>query len=339
MTSTDTGEANQTTELGTLNTDSAAEALLARWTKEDAPKTGEPSEKEGEPKTEKAETSTEETTESTEETPEDDSEETTPEKKYADSDETYVKIKVGEEEHEVTVKELKRLFGQEASLTRKSQEVAELRKKADTDTAKALAGLQVMAQRAQQRAAPYKQIDFLVAAKELNADDLNTLRQEAQRALEEERFLSNELDGYVKQVQTTQQAQVVEQAKACIKSKTDETSVKNISGWNEKLYDEMRAFAVNQGIDKSVINAVVDPAVIKMLHMAMQYQKGISKSVTTKVNKTPKKIVKTTQTVQPKSSDDSTAKQKKAMDQLRRKGDTDSAAEAFLARWDKASND
>jgi hypothetical protein len=42
------------------------------------------------------------------------------------------------------------------------------------------------------------------------------------------------------------------------------------------------------------VNTLTDPAAIKMMHMAMLYAKGASKVVTTqKVNKTPKKIVKT----------------------------------------------
>src|SRR5262245_23738397 len=48
-----------------------------------------------------------------------------PKRKFADdSDETYVKVKEGDTEHEVKVSDLKRLFGQEAALTRRSQEVA-----------------------------------------------------------------------------------------------------------------------------------------------------------------------------------------------------------------------
>jgi hypothetical protein len=78
------------------------------------------------------ETPEEETDEDAEEEGQEDDkseDEDKPSKKYADdNDDTYVKVKVGDKEEEVKVNDLKRLYGQEASLTRKSQEVAEIRK-------------------------------------------------------------------------------------------------------------------------------------------------------------------------------------------------------------------
>src|SRR5262245_54818629 len=70
------------------------------------------------------------------------------ERKYADDEGTYVKITVDDEEHEVPVKDLKRLFGQEKSLTQKSQQVAERRKQVDADGARYLAQTQVLLERA-----------------------------------------------------------------------------------------------------------------------------------------------------------------------------------------------
>jgi hypothetical protein len=339
-TSTDTGEATHTLP-GSLSTDDAAEAFLARWTKEDAPDgSGEPSDKSKEGISPDKTLTSEGTTieEGAEETPAP-SEEEVLQKKYAEDEEVFVKIKEGDKEHEVTLKDLKRLFGQEASLTRKGQEVAELRKKADTDTAKALAGLTVMTEMAKQRADPYKKIDFLVAAKDLDADTLQHLRTEAQKAFEEERFLNTELDNFVKGAQTQQQQRVVEDARACVKALNDETGQYHIKGWNDKVYDELRSFAIKEGVDQTVINGVTNPAVIKLLHMALQFSKSMAKNVTTKVNKTPKKIVKTTSTIQPKRAEDVTEANKKAMDKLKRSGKVDDAAEAFLARWSKSSDE
>ena len=86
-------------------------------------------------------------------------------KKYVDSDETYVKVKVGDEDKEVSVKDLKRLYGQEASLTRKSQEVADQRRVADEGVAKNVAALNVLHEKAKLKAEPYKNIDWLAVSK------------------------------------------------------------------------------------------------------------------------------------------------------------------------------
>jgi hypothetical protein len=155
--------------------------------------------------------------EASEETPEEDSEEGDEEegqddeksededkaKKYADdSDETYVKVKIGDEEHEVKVTDLKRLYGQEASLTRKSQEVAEIRKAVEADQAKNIAAYDVMLKRSTERASQYRDLPWTQLMKDPNvpADQLAALQAEAQKAFEDEAFLKNELDGFMQKV-------------------------------------------------------------------------------------------------------------------------------------------
>src|SRR5271166_5311278 len=125
-----------TTEVTTaLDSESAvADAFLDRL--KDAEKPSEGDEGEETEETEEVAEETEDTPsedeaeadEDAQDEPSEEAEEETEEKpkskKYADDSDTYVKVKVGEEEHEVAVKDLKRLWGQEASLTKKSQEVA-----------------------------------------------------------------------------------------------------------------------------------------------------------------------------------------------------------------------
>jgi hypothetical protein len=91
----------------------------------------------------------------------DEGEEETPQRKYAeDDDATYVKVKVGEEEHEVSVKDLKRLWGQESALTQKSQQVAEARKAVETEQQRYITGTAAMLDRAKARYEPYSLKSF-----------------------------------------------------------------------------------------------------------------------------------------------------------------------------------
>ena len=108
-------------------------------------------------------------------------------KSYVDSDDTYVKVKVGDEEKEVSVKDLKRLYGQEASLTRKSQEVAEQRRVADESAAKNVAALNVMLEKAKAKAAPYAALDWLAISKNpaISAAEASALRDEAKAAMDD----------------------------------------------------------------------------------------------------------------------------------------------------------
>jgi hypothetical protein len=317
----------------------------------DAEKPSDEEHKEGETEEAKASEDTEATTEADEnnsetedaETSSEDAEETegeteetkATEKKYADDEGTYVKVKVGEEEHEVAVKDLKRLFGQEASLTKKSQEVAERTKAAEQSQAKSLAALDVMVKRAQEAANPYRNVNWAALMKDPNvsAEDVGALQEAARAAFENETFLTSQLDGFMQEVQSQQQATQAEAAKACIKALTDEASPTYIKGWDQKLYNDMREFAVSVGANKDMVNSLADPAAFKLIHMAMQFHKGQQKVVTQKVNKAPKKIVKSSTVSAPPSQDTNRAvgRQKAVANLKKAGGSMEAAQDAFMS--------
>jgi len=252
-------------------------------------------------------------------------------KKYVDENDTYIKVKVGEEEHEVPVKDLRRLFGQEAALTRKSQAVAEAQKKADAETAKALASLDVLLKRAQERSKPYRELDFMKVAKELDDDSIQTLRRQAQSAFEDEQFLQNELGNFMQTIQQQQFQQRQSTARETIKTLSDQASPYYVEGWNQQTYDDLRKFAISEGVDANIVNNVIEAPVIKMMHMAMLYRKGQSKVITQKTNKAPKKIIKSSSSPITSKSPASAMK-KKADAKLKQTGSQDAAVDAFLAR-------
>jgi hypothetical protein len=256
-------------------------------------------------------------------------------KKYADDEGTYVKVKVGEEEHEVAVKDLKRLFGQEASLTKKSQEVAERTKVAELSQAKSLAALDVMVKRAQEAANPYRNVNWASLMKDptVSAEDVGALQEAARAAFENETFLTTQLDGFMQEVQAQQHAAQAEAAKACIQALTDDKSPTYIKGWDQKLYDDMRSFAVSVGANKDMVNSLADPAALKLIHMAMQFHKGQQKVVTQKVNKAPKKIVKSSTTSTQPSQDTNRAvgRQKAVANQKKAGGSMKATEDAFMS--------
>jgi hypothetical protein len=331
---------------GTFETeDDTANAFLKLW---DAEEPSEEERKEGETEANKAEDTEDETTANENEGDTEDGEsssedadetegeaEETKAKKYADDEGTYVKVKVGEEEHEVAVKDLKRLFGQEASLTKKSQEVAERTKAAEYAQAKSLAALDVMVKRAQEAANPYRNVNWAALMKDPNiaAEDVTALQEAAKSAFENETFLTGQLDHFMHEVQAQQVAAQAQAAQACIKALTDEQSPTHIKGWDQKLYNDMRSFAVSMGANQQMVDNLVDPAAFKLIHMAMQFHKGAQKVVTQKVNKAPKKIVKASTTSAPPNKDAGrTIDRNKAVAKMKKAGGSmQSAEEAFLA--------
>ena len=84
------------------------------------------------------------------------------------------------------------------------------------------------------------------------------------------------------------------------------------------------------GVPGDIINNIVDPWAFRLLHDAMAFNKAkdVDGNVKiTKVNKTPKKIVKSSQQSAPARAH----KDGKAMQKLQQTGSVEDATEAFLA--------
>lgn len=337
-TATQMGAANET-----LGTDGADEFL--RRMMQDAEK---PSEEDEETPQEEAQDD-EEIEEDSDESPEDDDDSDESEEsdddgededadepddkpKVIEDDEALVKVKVDGEDREFKLKDLKRLAGQEAALTRKSQEAAEIRKKAEETGTKYVAGLETLYNRAVEKYQPYANIDFLALAKnpEISAEELSALRTEALKAYEDVRFLSQELDSTIQAAAQEQQREMLTKAKEANKVLSDPKT--GIEGWSLGMYDEIRGFAINNGLPQEIVNTIVDPSIIKLLHKAMLYDKGqkAMTTKTTKVNKTPKKVIKSSSENLSRMA--KPTEQKKALERLRKTGTVDDAADAFLAR-------
>lgn len=319
-----------------LNENDAAAAFLSKWSEED-PETASQDPEEDEPsdtaeeqlednEAEEAEETEEESDEDHQEEPaEEDDEEKSEEPKKGLEDDAIVKIKVGDEELDVSVKDLKRLYGQEAALTRKSQEVAAKRKEAEATAMKASATLEKMYEKAAAKWEPYSKIDYLVAQKQLDNESFAALRAEAQAAYEDFRFISEEADTFVKQTQAQQQQVLQEAAKEAVKVLREA-----IPDWSPKLYDQIREYAINTGMDAEVVNNLVDPVALQLLHKARLFDES-KKIVTKKKVVQQKTVLKNTVTTSVKDVKGNGPAKQKA--KLQSTGSVDDAANLFLSRW------
>lgn len=325
---------DEDTNNGALSTSEAEDAFLNRW-QSDAEEPSDDdegaTEADGDSETTEADDEDDQSVDDTEEyeDPEEDSDDQPPTKaKLLDDDEAMVKIKVGDEEITASVKDLKRLYGQEAALTKKSQEVALKRKEAEDTGARHLVGLQKLYERAMDRYKPYAQVDMLVASKQLDAEEFANLRAEAGRAYEDVQFLQQELDGFVNSYEAQRQNMIREQAKVAVETLKDPE--RGIPNWSEETYNNIREYAIRNGMPKDVVNNIVDPFVIKTLYKAMAYDQG-KNVATVKKAKAPKKVLKS------KASSENQRFTKtdgqKAIGKLRSTGSRDDAASAFLSRW------
>lgn len=240
------------------------------------------------------------------------------------ADDFVTEIKVGEEVHQVSVSDLKRLYGQEKALTQKSQQVANQRKSLDDEISKSTAAFQTLLTRAQEKFKPYSEIDMLVASQKMDVDEFAQLRKEAQDAYNDYQFLNQEAGKFMEQVSATRAQQVKAAAKESI-----ELLQKEIPDWNEDLYNKIRDYAVTQGISKEQADALVDPAAIKLILKSMKYDQTKKVAVKKKVN-TPTRVLKpgATPKVNPKKKIVD-----KQMEKFSKSGSLEDARDAFLARW------
>lgn len=246
-------------------------------------------------------------------------------------DDQVVKVKVGDEEVDVPVKDLKRLYGQEKALTQRSMEVAETRKNLETLGERHVAAAEALHQRAKARFEPYAKIDWALAVKELETDEYKALRDEATRAYEDVKFYEQEVDGYLGEIKKAQATERMSTARKTLTALRDPKT--GIKGFNEKMYQEMAQYAVNSGMSAEAFASIVEEAPFRFIAKAMMLDKGKSQIVTKKIDKKNKKIVKSRAAPAVTKQTFTKSKDKDAIKRLRATGAQDDAAEALLARW------
>ena len=343
---------NEDSQPRSLDADDAADAILSRWedgetlSEEDEEATDDPRNEDDEDET-LEDTSDEDQDDETEQTDEEDDEDPDeseePETDEADEvelsidDDTQVEIIVDGETQRVSIAALKRLHGQEASLTRKSQDLAAQRKEADAAYQKASISYQTLLERAEARAKPYNEVDMLVASRQMDADDFAKLRSESKDAEADLKFLKEEADAFYRDAQDQQKVLHQQAASECVKVLQSQ-----MPEWSNDVYNDIRAYAVAQGLPSEQVDQYVDPQVIMLLNKARLYdqtkataetKKQKAKVIRAKDGNKGKKILRSTKS--PVREDSKSRRVKKAHDVLRSKsGDADDIAEALLARWE-----
>ena len=331
------------TERGPLELDEAQDAILARWAdpdeqaSEDEEEAALVTDEETDGDTELDEQETEEVDLEDDTDPEEDDEE--PEEEEDDdaeeaeilADDAEVEILVEGETHRAAVKDLKRLYGQEAALTRKSQAVSQQRKQAEDALSKSDALMQAMLKRAEDRFEPYSNVDMLLASKTMDAEDFAALRKEAQSAQEDVLFLKQEADQFYTDLQRQHQAAQKEAAREAVKVLTE-----TIPDWSNETYADIRSYAVAQGLPEEQVNTIIDPVVVTILNKSRLYDQGKRVATVKKKAATKKKVLRSQKAPNPKSA--KKAKVEAARQKMLENGgnDLDQIAAVIMGRWEEA---
>ena len=334
---------NTSPQRGPLELDEAQDAILARWAdpdeqaSEDEEEAALVTDEETDGDTELDEQETEEvdleddTDPEEDEEPEEEEEDDDAEEAEILADDAEVEILVEGETHRAAVKDLKRLYGQEAALTRKSQAVSQQRKQAEDALSKSDALMQAILKRAEDRFEPYSNVDMLLASKTMDAEDFAALRKEAQSAQEDVLFLKQEADQFYSDLQRQHQAAQKEAAREAVKVLTE-----TIPDWSNETYADIRSYAVAQGLPEEQVNTIIDPVVVSILNKSRLYDQGKRVATVKKKAATKKKVLRSQKAPNPKSA--KKAKVEAARQKMLENGgnDLDQIAAVIMGRWEEA---
>lgn len=217
-----------------------------------------------------------------------------------------------------TVASLKRLAGQEASLTRKSQE-------ADQVGGRAAAALQAALEVTMEDLQPYEGVDWLVLQNQLDPGEFEWHRGNAQKA--QDRF--DKLIGQAEGVEQNFQARRTSATADQVREASAELAA-DVTGWGEPLYQEVMAYGIKAGLSEADVKGVTNAKVIKLIHKAMLFDKG-AKAVATKVKATPERVLKPTRTT---TTNDKAASSAKSLKRLSSgEGSDADAVSVLMGRW------
>ena len=268
------------------------------------------------------------------ETDEDEDDEEDDEEPLAASDDQIVDINVNGESKQVSVKDLKRLYGQEASLTKKSQDLANQRKQSDESLAQTQLSYQKLLERAEARFKPYADIDMLVASRQMDPDTFAQLRQDAKQAEEDLTFLKEESNTLVSQQQQQFAEQSKEAAANCVKVLQEQ-----MPDWGNELYSDIRNYAVKSGLPQEQVDQYTDPQVIMLINKARLYdqskQSAKSKKAKAKLTKSKSGKTKVLSSRKAPLSKEASAERKRqaAIKNLHGHSDLDDIAAALMSGW------
>lgn len=236
------------------------------------------------------------------------------------ADDAVVKVTVNGEETEVTIGSLKRLAGQEATLTRKSQE-------ADAVGGRAALLIQGALETIAEDLAPYDGFDWILASHEMEPEEFKWHRENYTRNETRYNALIKQAGEFETTIKARQEAATQEQATAA-----HTELVADVPGWSDKLYGDILKYGVSQGLEADDVANIANAKVIKLLHKAMLHDTAAT-AVAKKVNLTPARV-KATATVD-EAQGSAPSRQQRTLEKKMASGRAtdDDAVALLMGRW------
>jgi hypothetical protein len=242
-----------------------------------------------------------------------------------------VLVKINGEEVPVSFSDLLKGYSTEQSLSAKGRELGEARKQLEAEREEQLAEINkigqasaaVLYQEEQSLAKQYHDIEAKIKEARSNGDtyelsELKDKREEAQANYWEAR---RKREAIVNTLES-EQNKIAEQNWQKQVNQFNETITEYVPDFNEQTATDIREFALKEGLPESLINSIVDPAIVKFVNDYRILKTGVTKGEAKRKQAATKKVPV-----------------KKAKSESKKKADQASMVKARAFREDASSDD
>lgn len=230
-------------------------------------------------------------------------------------DDHVVQIEIDGAPKDFTLGSLKDLAHRSDAIERRGREV-------DLVGGQAIAALQSAIGAAHEDMAPYLNVDWNALALQMHPEELAWHRDAANKAAQRYEALVGAAKGFEQAATARKQAINADDAKAAVTELR-----RDIPEWSDQHYNDILSFGAAQGLDAAELATVTNPKVIKLIRMAMLYDKA--KTVGTKKVKASADQPLRSQAT---PSTNSAIKAKKAMSSLAKTGSDSDAIAVLMGR-------
>jgi hypothetical protein len=207
-------------------------------------------------------------------------------------------IKVDGKDVEVTLDELQAGYSRQADYTRKSQVLAEQRKKADEELAatqqerqRYISQLEQFTAQADSKLDEFKSVDW-TKLKEEDPTEYMLKRDQYRELQENKRTVQEEQQNLLYKQQQEQQAKWNEEL-----VRQQEIMAQRLPEWNDpakgaKLKQDIKSFALKTGFSEQEVDSLIDARSVDVLHKAMLYDNLLTAKISNKKAKVVPKVTR-----------------------------------------------
>lgn len=219
-----------------------------------------------------------------------------------DLDEFQVNVKIDGQQTAVSIADLVKGYSTEQSLSNKGRELGEARKALDEERNTKLAELeaiggaaaQMLTATEQRYAKEYHEIEAKIEKAREDGDtfEVNELKDKREQSQKKYWNAKNQKDNMI--AASAQQKQAAEQEAFNQQIQHfQEVIPEMIPDFDDKVAQDIRQFAVEKGIDKGLLDSIVDPRIVKFIDDYRRLESGVTKGSAKRKAAPAKKAVPT----------------------------------------------